>query len=93
LDIGSSSVKEIKKGRLELRTDKFGVINITIGRVSFEAKQLAENYSALIDAILKAKPSVAKGKYLKSVYMSSTMGPSVKIDLNKSVESEMAEVA
>jgi large subunit ribosomal protein L1 len=87
------AVSEIKKGRLEFRTDKFGVIHITIGRVSFEAKQLAENYSALIDAVLKAKPSAAKGKYLKSIYMSSTMGPSVKIDLNKSVESEMAEVA
>jgi len=87
------AVREIKKGRLEFRTDKFGVIHITIGRVSFEAKQLAENYSALIDAIIKAKPSAAKGKYMKSVYISSTMGPSLKIDLNKSVESEMEEVA
>jgi len=87
------TVREIKKGRLEFRTDKFGVIHITIGRVSFEAKQLAENYSALIDAIIKAKPSASKGKYLKSVYISSTMGPALKIDLNKSVDSEMEQVA
>lgn len=87
------TVKEIKKGRLEFRTDKFGVIHIPIGRVSFEAKQLAENYLALIDAIIKAKPSAAKGKYLKSVYISSTMGPALRIDLNKSIESEMEEVA
>lgn len=87
------TVKEIKKGRLEFRTDKYGVIHITIGRVSFDANKLAVNYSSLIDAIIKAKPSTAKGKYIKSIYMSSTMGPSLKIDLNKTIESEMEEVA
>jgi len=87
------TVKEIKKGRLEFRTDKYGVVHISIGRVSFDVNMLAENYSALIDAIIKAKPATAKGKYIKSIYMSSTMGPSLKIDLNKPVESEIGEVA
>jgi len=56
-------------------------------------KALAENYSALMDAIAKAKPSAAKGKYIKAIYVSTTMGPSMKIDTNKSIDSEMAEVA
>jgi len=89
----AKAVSDIKRGRLEFRTDKYGVIHSTIGRVSFDLKQLAENYSALIDAVIKAKPSAAKGKYIKSIYVSTTMGPSVKIDPNKSIESEMAEVA
>ncbi len=89
----SKAVSDIKKGRLEFRTDKYGVIHSTIGRVSFDLKALAENYSALIDAITKAKPSAAKGKYIKAIYVSTTMGPSMKIDVTKSIESEMAEVA
>jgi large subunit ribosomal protein L1 len=89
----AKAVSDIKKGRLEFRTDKYGVVHSTIGRVSFDLKALAENYSALMDAIIKAKPSAAKGKYVKAVYVSTTMGPSMKIDVTKSIESEMSEVA
>ncbi len=87
------AVGDVRKGRLEFRTDKYGVVHSTIGRVNFELKALAENYSALLDAIIKAKPPAAKGKYIKAIYVSTTMGPSMKIDPGKSIDSEMAEVA
>ncbi len=69
-------------GRLEYRTDKNGVIHATIGRVSFDVKQFLENYASFSDAINKARPSSAKGRYIKSIYLSSTMGPGIKIDPN-----------
>ena len=76
----TKTINEAKAGRLEYRTDKNGVIHATIGRVSFDAKQLLENYTSFMDAINKARPSSAKGRYLKSIYLSSTMGPGIKID-------------
>jgi len=78
-DVGKA-VKEIKAGKLEFRVDKTAIIHCGVGRLSFDAKKLSDNVHALMQAILKAKPATAKGKYLRSVYMSSTMGPSVKID-------------
>ena len=87
----TKTINEAKAGRLEYRTDKNGVIHATIGRVSFDAKQLLENYSAFMDAINKAKPSSAKGRYINSIYLSSTMGPGIKID--PLVEASMEEVA
>ena len=80
------AIEDVKKGKLEYRTDKNGVIHSTIGRVSFGLKELVENYAALIDAIIKSKPASAKGKYVKSIYISATMSPSIKIDPNKSTE-------
>ncbi len=80
------AVEDSKKGRLEFRTDRNGVIHCTIGRVSFGLKELVENYTALIDAIIKSKPSTAKGKYIKSIYISSTMSPGIRIDPNKNTE-------
>ena len=80
------AIEDVKKGKLEYRTDKNGVVHSTIGRVSFGLKELVENYAALIDAIMKSKPASAKGKYVKSIYISATMSPSIKIDLNKSIE-------
>ena len=76
----AKAVKEIKAGKVEFRVDKAGVVHAPVGRVSFAAGNLADNAHALIDSIMKAKPSAAKGKYVKSVTMSSTMGPGVVID-------------
>lgn len=87
MEVGKA-VTDSKKGKLEYRTDKNGVVHSTIGRASFELEKLLENYSALMEAIIRSKPSSAKGKYIKSIYISSTMSPSVKIDLNKSTDIE-----
>lgn len=84
------AIKEAKSGRLEYRTDKNGVIHGVIGRVSFEPKQLLENYNALMGVITKAKPSSAKGRYIKKVYLSSTMGPSLRVDPAGELKEEVA---
>ena len=74
------AVKEAKSGRLEYRTDKNGVIHGIIGKVSFEPKKLLENYNAFMGVIAKARPASAKGRYIKKIFISSTMGPSLRID-------------
>ena len=76
----AQAIKEIKAGKVEYRVDKQGNINVSIGRVSFENEKLTENFKALKDAIMKAKPSTVKGAYIKNVVVSSTMGPGVKVD-------------
>lgn len=75
-----NAVKEIKAGKIEYRLDKAGQIHAPIGKVSFEADKLAENFKALVDAIVRAKPAVAKGVYLKNIAVSSTMGPAVRVN-------------
>lgn len=75
------TVAEIKKGRVEFRVDKAGIIHSTVAKTSFAAEQIAENAKALIGAILKARPATLKGKYVKSAYISSTMSPSIKLDI------------
>lgn len=75
------AVQEIKAGKIEFRLDKAGQIHAPIGKVSFDTQKLAENLEALISALLRAKPAAAKGVYLKSAAVSSTMGPSVRLDL------------
>lgn len=80
-DVGRA-VKEIKGGKIEYRVDKTGNIHAPIGRVSFEPEQLSENLGALMDSIVRAKPSASKGTYVRSVTISSTMGPGVAIDPN-----------
>ena len=75
-----TAVKETKAGKVEYRTDKTGVIHTAIGKVSFDADKIADNARALIEAVVKAKPSSAKGKYMKKVNLAPTMGPSVPLD-------------
>jgi large subunit ribosomal protein L1 len=76
----AKAVKEIKAGKVEFRVDKTGIIHAPLGKMSFASNSLVENAHALVDSIVKAKPAAAKGKYLKSVTVSSTMGPGVRID-------------
>ena len=76
----AKAVKEIKAGKIEYRLDKTNIIHVPIGKASFTEEQLADNFQTLIEAILKAKPSTLKGQYLKSVTISSTMGPGVKLN-------------
>jgi len=79
MDVGRV-VKELKAGRVEYRADKFGIAHVGIGKASFDATALVENYSTVLDEILRAKPSSAKGKYIKSITVTSTMGPGIKVD-------------
>ena len=74
------AVKEIKAGKVEFRVDKTGIIHAPVGKTSFAVHSLVDNAHALVESIVKAKPSAAKGKYLKSVTVSSTMGPGIRID-------------
>lgn len=73
-------VKELKAGRVEYRADRYGICHVPMGKVSFTVEQLVENYAALYTELLRVKPSTAKGRYVKSVAFSSTMGPGVKVD-------------
>jgi large subunit ribosomal protein L1 len=77
----ATAVKEVKAGKVEFRVDKTGVIHVPVGKVSFETGKLLENADSLIQAVIKAKPSAAKGKYVKSVTICSTMGPGVHLDV------------
>lgn len=79
MDVGQA-VKDIQRGKVEYRVDKSSIVHVPIGRVSFTKEQLAENYNALVDAILRAKPAVAKGQYMRSVAIATTMGPGLKIN-------------
>jgi len=76
----AQAIKEIKAGKVEFRVDKTGIIHAPLGKTSFPAKNLIDNAKALVESVVKAKPAAAKGKYLKSVTVSSTMGPGVAID-------------
>jgi len=79
----TKAVSEIKSGKIEYRLDKTNIIHCPIGKASFGAEKLAENYKSLMGAIIKAKPAAAKGQYLKSVAVASTMGPGIKINPSK----------
>jgi large subunit ribosomal protein L1 len=79
MDVGKA-VSEAKAGKLEYRTDRGANVHVAIGKKSFDERQLLENYSALIDEILRAKPAAAKGRYIKTVTLTSTMGPGIHVD-------------
>jgi large subunit ribosomal protein L1 len=78
-DIGKA-VTDVKAGKIEYRTDRTGIIHVAIGKKSFEEKALVENYGAVLDEILRSKPAAAKGRYLKSITLASTMGPGLRLD-------------
>jgi large subunit ribosomal protein L1 len=81
-DVGKA-VEQAKAGRVEYRTDRSGIVHIVIGRTSFDERGLLENYAALIDEIVRAKPAAAKGRYIRSITLSNTMGPGIRVDPTK----------
>lgn len=84
----AKAVQELKAGKIEFKLDKHGVINNMLGKLSFVVDQLEENVKAFLGAILKAKPASAKGQYMKSAFLSSTMGPGLKLDLREITSEE-----
>ena len=90
----AKAVKEIKAGKVEFRVDKTGIIHAPVGKISFATDKLVENASSLITAVIKAKPAAAKGKYVKSATLCSTMGPGISIDTTPfSVKAAASSVA
>ena len=86
----AKAVKDAKAGKVEFRADKQGMIHVPLGKMKFEAEDLMKNFATLADAVIKAKPSAAKGTYLKSVYLTTTMGPGIKLDA-KNTPAEVKE--
>lgn len=80
-----AAIKEVKQGKIDFKVDKYGIVHTSIGKVSFTAKQIAENAKEFLTTIIKLKPSTAKGTYVKSIYLSSTMSAGIKVD-PKSIE-------
>jgi large subunit ribosomal protein L1 len=80
----ASAVKEQKSGKVEYRTEKNGIIHVLMGKCSFTPEQLKQNYNAIMAAIMKAKPASAKGTYVKSITLSTTMGPGIKVNTSES---------
>ena len=76
-------VEEVKKGRIEFRNDDYGIVHCGVGKISFDTEKLVENVKTLLETVIKAKPSQSKGEYLKSIFITTTMGPSIKLDSNE----------
>lgn len=85
-DIGDA-VREVKRGKIDFRVDKTGIVHSTIGKVSFDADKIYENAREFLLTLVRLRPAAAKGTYMKSVYLSSTMSPSIKVD-TRSLESD-----
>lgn len=79
----TKAINDIKAGKIEYRLDKTNIVHVPVGKTSFSDEKLQENFSAVMDAIIKAKPSAVKGQYLRSVTLASTMGPGVKVNVAK----------
>jgi len=79
MEVGKA-VQEVKAGKIDFKVDKYGIVHASVGKVSFDAQKIAENASELLQTIIKLKPASAKGSYVKTIYMSSTMSPSVQVD-------------
>ena len=86
MEVGKA-VSEVKAGKIDFKVDKFGIIHTTVGKISFTAEQIVENAKEVLNTIIKLKPAAAKGSYVKSIYLSTTMSPGVQIDA-KSVETK-----
>jgi large subunit ribosomal protein L1 len=84
MEIGKA-ISDVKKGKIDFKVEKNGIVHASIGKVSFDANKISENANELIQTIIKMKPSAAKGTYLKSIFMSSTMGCGIQIDINSLV--------
>lgn len=82
----TKAIKDIKAGKVEYRVDKTAIIHVPIGKKNFGNEKLSQNFHSLMEAVVKAKPAAAKGQYLKSVVVSSTMGPGIKINPTKVLE-------
>ena len=89
----AKAVGEAKAGKVEYRTDKQAIVHLSIGKASFEESALLENYAAVIEEIIRAKPAAAKGRYIKRVAVSTTMSPGVKIDPNRLKPATATEAA
>jgi large subunit ribosomal protein L1 len=92
----AKAVEESKAGKVEYRTDRTAIVHMTVGKTSFPDQQLLENYQAVIEELIRAKPSAAKGKYLRTIVMASTQGPGIKVDPSRTrdlVETEAAAAA
>lgn len=87
----AKAIKELKGGRVEYRADRYGIAHVTLGKVSFTAEQLVENYGAVYDEIIRMKPAAAKGKYVKSITVASTMSPGIPVDSSVTREYVAAE--
>ena len=86
----AKAVRDLKGGLVEYRTDRHGNLHLVIGKKSFDATDLAENYATVVDEVMRAKPAAAKGRYLKSITLSTTMGPGIRIDPTKAKDLEPA---
>ena len=84
------AVRDAKGGKVEFRTDKFGIVHVPIGKVSFDSRQLHQNLSTLVDALMRNKPATSKGQYLRTFYLTSTQGPSVPVDVREAAKLHVA---
>jgi large subunit ribosomal protein L1 len=89
----AKAVEESKSGKVEYRTDRTAIVHLSLGKTSFPENQLLDNYQAVIDEILRAKPAAAKGKYIRTVVFASTYGPGVKVDPSRTKDLTGAEAA
>jgi large subunit ribosomal protein L1 len=87
------AVQDSKSGKVEYRTDRQAIVHMAIGKASFDADKLLDNYQAVMDEILRAKPAGAKGKYIRSATLATTMGPGVRVDTGKAVDRELVGAA
>ena len=87
----AKAVEESKTGKVEYRTDRTAIVHLVIGKASFQDQQLLENYAAVVEELTRAKPSAAKGRYLRTITLSSTMGPGVKVDPSAKYDPALAK--